>query len=83
MDKYIDREKLVMTISGTISEVAKETPYDREWFSRMAARQAEIINIIYNMPAADVVDFLATLPLPQNARICIDVHEGYNGGDRL
>ena len=32
---------------------------------------------------ADVVDFLATLPLPQNARICIDVHEGYNGGDRL
>lgn len=58
MANYIDRQKLVMTISSTISEVARESPYDRVWFSRMAARQAEIINIIYDMPAADVVEIV-------------------------
>lgn len=47
----INRERLIETICGTVSEVAMTAPYDAVWFTRMARRQFEIIEIIKKMPA--------------------------------
>lgn len=51
----INRERLIETICGTVSEVAMTAPYDSTWFTRMARRQFEIIKIIENMPAVTLV----------------------------
>ena len=49
--ELINRERLIETICGTVSEVAMTAPYDAVWFTRMARRQLEIIEIIKKMPA--------------------------------
>lgn len=36
-------------IVGTESEVAKNAPYDKEWFTRMADRQQEILELLRGM----------------------------------
>lgn len=54
MIDYIRREDAITLICSTESEVAKNAPFDAEWFSRIAKRQHEIIDIIRDMPSADV-----------------------------
>lgn len=46
--ELISREKVIEEIVSTESEVAKNSPFDREWFGRLADRQNEIIDIIEN-----------------------------------
>lgn len=40
--ELINRVKLIEEIVSTESEVAKNSPFDREWFTRLADRQHEI-----------------------------------------
>ena len=54
MSDYIKREDAITLICSTESEVAKNAHCDAEWFSRIAKRQHEIIDIIRDMPSADV-----------------------------
>lgn len=56
MPRLIDADKLITTIQGTESEVARNAPYDAEWFTRMADRQFEILKMIDDAPTEDVVE---------------------------
>ena len=54
--RLIDANALITKIQGTASEVAKNAPYDPEWFTRLAARQFEILCLIDDMPTVDAVE---------------------------
>ena len=54
--RLIDANALITAIQGTVSEVAKNAPYDPEWFTRLAARQFEILCIIDDQPTVDAVE---------------------------
>ena len=54
--RLIDANALITKIQGTASEVAKNAPYVPEWFTRLAARQFEILNLIDDMPTVDAVE---------------------------
>lgn len=56
--RLIDANALITRIQGTASEVARLSPYDVEWFSRMAQRQSEIVNIIVEAPTVDAVEVI-------------------------
>ena len=56
MQRLIDANKLITTIQGTTSEVARTAPYDPEWFTRLAQRQFEIIRIIDEAKTVDAVE---------------------------
>ena len=56
MNDLISRKALIDSIQGTVSEVAKSAPYDPVWFTRLAQRQFEILNIIDDAPAVDAVE---------------------------
>ena len=58
MARYIDRKRLIEDIQGIVSNVCLESPYDAEWFTRLADRQKEIIDIIEEQPIADVVEVI-------------------------
>ena len=51
--RLIDADALITTVQGTESEVAKNSPYDAEWYTRMADRQREIIGIVERMPTIE------------------------------
>ena len=53
--RLIDANALITAIQGTASEVARNAPYDPEWFTRLAARQFEILCIIDEQPTVDEV----------------------------
>ena len=54
--RLIDANALITAIQGTASEVAKNSPYDQEWFTRLAARQVEILYIIDEQPTVHAVE---------------------------
>ena len=54
--RLIDANALITTIQGTASEVARTSPYDPEWFTRLAQRQFEIVGIIDEAPTVDAVE---------------------------
>ena len=54
--RLIDANKLITRIQGTESKVARNAPYDAEWFTRMADRQFEILEMIDNAPTVDAVE---------------------------
>ena len=54
--RLIDANKLITRIQGTESEVARNAPYDAEWFTRMADRQFEILEMIDDAPTVDAVE---------------------------
>ena len=54
--RLIDANELITTIQGTASEVAKNAPYVPEWFTRLAARQVEILYLIDKQPTVDAVE---------------------------
>ena len=54
--RLIDANALITTIQGTASEVARTSPYDPEWFTRLAQRQFEILGIIDEAPIVDAVE---------------------------
>ena len=53
--RLIDADKLEAAIQGTASDVAMNAPYEPEWFTRLAQRQVEILNIVDEMPTVDAV----------------------------
>ena len=53
MDDLISRKALIDSIQGTVREVASSAPYDPVWFTRLAQRQFEILNIIDDAPAVN------------------------------
>ena len=55
MNDLISRKALIKSIQGTVSEVAKSAPYDPVWFTRLAQRQFEILNIIDDAPAVNPI----------------------------
>ena len=54
--RLIDANALETAIQGTVSQVALDAPYDPEWFTRLAARQFEILKIIDDAPTVDAVE---------------------------
>ena len=56
MARLIDADALITAIQGTVSEVAKNAPYDPEWFTRLAARQVEILYLIDEQPTVKAVE---------------------------
>ena len=54
--RLIDANALITTIQGTVSEVARTSPYEPEWFTRLAQRQFEIIGLIDEAPTVDAVE---------------------------
>ena len=54
--QLIDANALITTIQGTASEVARTSPYEPEWFTRLAQRQFEILGIIDEAPTVDAVE---------------------------
>ena len=54
--RLIDANALITTIQGTASEVARTSPYEPEWFTRLAQRQFEIIGLIDDSPTVDAVE---------------------------
>ena len=54
--RLIDADALETAIQGTVSQVALDAPYDPEWFTRLAARQFEILKIIHDAPTVDAVE---------------------------
>ena len=54
--RLIDANALIKTIQGTASEVARTSPYEPEWFTRLAQRQYEIIGLIDEALTADAVE---------------------------
>jgi tRNA(Ile2) C34 agmatinyltransferase TiaS len=56
MARLIDANALITQIQGTASEVAANAPYEPLWFTRLAARQFEIIDIIKHRPTVDAVE---------------------------
>ena len=54
--RLIDANALITTIQGTASEVARTSPYEPEWFTRLAQRQFEIIGLIDEAPTVDAVE---------------------------
>ena len=55
-NRLIDANALETAIQGTVSQVAMDAPYDPEWFTRLAARQFEILKIIDHQPTVDAVE---------------------------
>ena len=53
--RLIDANELITAIQGTASEVARTAPYDPDWFTRLAARQVEILYLIDEQPTVDAV----------------------------
>jgi len=53
MNDLISRSALIETLVNTESEVAKNAPFDAEWFTRMQDRQNEVIELIKLAPAVD------------------------------
>ena len=53
--RLIDADKLEAAIQGTASDVAMNAPYEPEWFTRLAQRQVEILDIVDEMPTVDAV----------------------------
>ena len=74
--RLIDANKLITTIQGTESKVAMNAPYDAEWFSRMADRQFEIIEMIDKAPAVDAVEVV-------HGRWIVKEHSAPYGGFHL
>ena len=54
--RLIDANALITEIQGTSSKVAKNAPYEPEWFTRLAARQVEILYLIDEQPTVDAVE---------------------------
>ena len=54
--RLIDANELITDIQGTASEVARTAPYDPDWFTRLAARQVEILYLIDEQPTVDAVE---------------------------
>lgn len=68
--RLIDANALITKIQGTASEVAKNAPYVPEWFTRLAARQFEILNLIDDMPTVDAVEVVRCKGCFYNDKLC-------------
>ena len=64
--RLIDANKLITRIQGTESKVARNAPYDAEWFTRMADRQFEILEMIDNAPTVDAVEVVQICEVKPN-----------------
>lgn len=53
MIELISRQEVIETIVSTESEVARNSPFDKEWFDRMVDRQNEILDIIRKVPTIE------------------------------
>lgn len=70
--RLIDANVLITAIQGTASNVAKYAPYDPEWFTRLAARQVEIIYIIDEAPTVDAVEVVHAVWVEVGDGVLID-----------
>lgn len=70
MNDLISRSALIESLVSIESEVAKNAPFDAEWFTRMVDRQNEIIDLIEREPAVEA------LPVRRGEWITVGKTEG-------